>query len=143
MRRHPIPVVAACIIKQHPLRILLHRKNESRDEHGVQRNPELVGMWEFPGGMIEGKESPEQALQREIGEELDGIKIQVGKLIAAKAVCFKDKKPYLVLFYICQTSYEPEPKGCEYFLPIDIPTIRGNIIEGDLEVIEKVIDEYR
>ena len=56
MRRHPIPVVAACIIKQHPLRILLHKKNESKDDHGVLRNPELVGLWEFPGGMIEGKD---------------------------------------------------------------------------------------
>lgn len=141
MRRHPIPVVAACIVKRPPLRILLHRKNESEDEHGVQRNPELVGLWEFPGGIIEGRETPEQALQREIGEELEGVIIQVDKLVSAKTVCFKDRKPYLVLFYICHTPYELEIEGCKYFQLRDIPHLRGSTIKGDLEVMEKVIKE--
>ena len=135
MRRHPIPVVAACIVsdsKGSPV-VLLSRKKEGHDEKGISRNPELLGKWEFPGGIVEGNEAPEQALIREIREELD-ISIEVNELLHAKSVSFKDRKPYLVLFYLCHTS-EKAPADCKYVSVFDYEDDL-DILPGDLEVFD-------
>lgn len=129
------PVVAACILQRYPLRILLHRK-------GKTRNPTshlLAGKWELPGGVMEYGETPEQALKREIREEL-GIIIQVNRLLHAKTNIYDDRKHYLVLYYVCQTGYKPAPDNCKYFAAEEI---RGlDCLLGTYEVIDKISVEY-
>ena len=67
----PLHVVGAAIADDRG-RVLVTRRS------ATQSNPLL---WEFPGGKIERGESPEEALRREIEEEL-GIVIEVGEYIA-------------------------------------------------------------
>ncbi|QLY26984.1 (deoxy)nucleoside triphosphate pyrophosphohydrolase [Bdellovibrio sp. KM01] len=81
--KKPVLVVAAVIRKENDpdKRILLVRRGP--DQSGA-------GFWEFPGGKVELSESPEQALRREIDEEL-GIAITVGTLIGEKDFAYPSK----------------------------------------------------
>ena len=59
-----IPVVAALIFRTSP--------QGTRSVFATQRGyGEWRGFWEFPGGKVQENETPEEALKREIREELD------------------------------------------------------------------------
>lgn len=132
-----IPVVAACIVKENPLRVLLHRKDEATDEKGIPRNPELLGKWEFPGGMMEYAETPTMTLLREIYEEI-GLVINVKRLIYAQTNIYEDGVHYLVIFYECETNNIITPKGCHYFELAEAEIASIDCLPGTLEVVKRL-----
>ncbi len=67
-----IEVVAGLILRGDG-RVLIARRHPDGAEGG---------WWEFPGGKIEPGESPQQALARELGEELS-LRLEVGAYLAS------------------------------------------------------------
>jgi 8-oxo-dGTP diphosphatase len=91
-----IRVVAAVIEREG--RILITRR---------RAGAHLGGLWEFPGGKAEAAESLEQALRREIREELD-LNISVEAPIDTVVWQYPDKLVSIV-FFRCVTRGEPRP----------------------------------
>jgi 8-oxo-dGTP diphosphatase len=64
--------------------------------------------WEFPGGKIEGDETPETALIRELREEL-GIEAATPEEITRYEFSYPEKKPILLIFLrVSEWTGEPE-----------------------------------
>lgn len=61
----PILLVAAAALVDSDNRVLLSKRPEGK---------QLAGLWEFPGGKVDAGETPEEALIRELDEEL-GIEV--------------------------------------------------------------------
>lgn len=57
----PLVIVAACALIDADSRVLIAQRPEDKA---------MPGLWEFPGGKLEPGETPEQAIIRELHEEL-------------------------------------------------------------------------
>ena len=75
-----------------------------------QRTPEQSHplKWEFPGGKVEPGESPEEALARELEEEL-GIRGAAGEVITRYRYAYPGRDPIeLIFFRVLQFAGEPQ-----------------------------------
>jgi 8-oxo-dGTP diphosphatase len=91
-----VTVVVAAIIESRGSFLLTRRL------HGTH----LAGLWEFPGGKVHQGETHEQALVREIDEEL-GAGVRVSDLVFETTHAYADRTIALY-FYRCELVGEPQ-----------------------------------
>ena len=98
-----ILIVVACALIDEDNRVLLAERPKGKS---------LAGLWEFPGGKLEPGETPEQALIRELDEEL-AIKVKADCLSPFTFASYSYEKFHLLMpLYICR-RYQGIARGAE------------------------------
>ena len=92
-------LVSACALIDRDGRVLLTQRPEGK---------RLAGQWEFPGGKVEDGEEPDEALIRELKEEL-GIDTETSCLAP---VAFNTEDGVLLLLYACR-KFQGVPQPLE------------------------------
>ena len=108
MSREPLEsvkvvLVAACALIDGEGRVLMAERPEGK---------ELAGLWEFPGGKVEGGERPEEALVRELREKL-GIEVDPAALEPFTFASYGYERFHLLMpLYLCR-RWQGDPAPME------------------------------
>lgn len=122
-----IMVVAALILRDSKILVCQRRRD---DTHALQ--------WEFPGGKIEPGEIPQEALARELREEL-GIESTIGRELFRTRHRYSEFRPELELIFF-QASVDRSAtlqnlvfEGFEWVVPSALPDY--NFLQADEEFV--------
>ena len=96
----------------------------------------MAGLWEFPGGKIGDGESPEQALERELAEEL-GVEVGAAERFMHLEHDYPDRSVSIHFFLVDDWKNEPaglEGRALRWVSPAQLGD--QNILPADVPVIE-------
>jgi 8-oxo-dGTP diphosphatase len=97
----------------------------------------LAGLWEFPGGKLLSGEKPEDALRRELKEEL-GVEAAVGEVMETVDWTYPEKSVRL-LFFRCALAGEPTPLEGQEMRWVDAADMLSyNFPEADATLIARL-----
>ena len=125
-------VVVGGLIYQNEKILICQRKEEG--DHPLK--------WEFPGGKLKDNENNQEALKRELKEELS---IEINEMIYFDEYLYEYKKLSkilkLVFFQIYQFEGEIQNKVHQQLKWIDISKLGDyDFLEGDLKIINKLMN---
>lgn len=123
-------LVVAGVIRKGGRILIAQRKDDCKRE---------PGKWEFPGGKVEEGEKPQEALEREIMEEL-GIRIRAGSKLLCE-IC-SEKKGMRIRLQAYPAEWvggEPKALECKDFRWIGMDEMGGfEWSEADLPIIDRL-----
>jgi 8-oxo-dGTP diphosphatase len=95
--------------------------------------------WEFPGGKVEYGESPQEALVRELREELQ-IEAKVGTELARYEHDYPSgSRVHLLFFSVSEFTGEPTGKVFEQICWKDLPSLPSlDFLDGDLDFVTRL-----
>jgi len=125
-------VVVGGLIYQNKKILICQRKEEG--DHPLK--------WEFPGGKLKDNENNQEALKRELKEELN---IEINEMIFFDEYLYEYKKLSknlkLVFFQIFHFEGEIQNNVHQQFKWIDISKLGDyDFLEGDLKIINKLMN---
>jgi len=126
-RKPELTVVAALILRDSKILVCQRRRD---DTHSLQ--------WEFPGGKVESGEIPQEALARELREEL-GIEATIGREIFRTRHRYREFQPELQLIFFQAIIDRSAPlqnlvfEGFEWADPSALP--QYNFLQADEEFV--------
>lgn len=104
MTARPLLLVVACALVDADRRVLIAQRPEGKS---------LSGLWEFPGGKLEAGETPEEALIRELHEEL-GIETKTACLAPLSFASHSYENLHLLMpLYVCR-KWQGTPAAREH-----------------------------
>ncbi|CAK2492234.1 8-oxo-dGTP diphosphatase [Vibrio crassostreae] len=128
-----IHIVAGIIFNQDKSQVFITKRPD--DKH-------KGGFWEFPGGKVEVGETIEQAMTRELDEEI-GIKVTEQSLFEHLEFDYTDKS--LKFDFILVTDFEEQPYGKEGQQSewVSLESLNQYAFpEANVPILERVIKEF-
>jgi len=114
-----------------------------QDERGLylaaqRASGSMAGKWEFPGGKIEVGETPQQACERELQEEL-GIQVSAGEVVLSHLIEIAEKAFELLFIEADWKGGKMTPaehSAVRWIRPEDLRVL--DWLEGDLPMVERI-----
>lgn len=128
--RNRAPLLVSAAIIHRGGRVLVGQRRKA-DRHSLK--------WEFPGGKVEHGETPQQALVRELREELQ-IEAEVGTELARYEYDYPSgSRVHLLFFTVSSFSGEPEGRVFEQICWADLAALpKLDFLEGDFDFVRRL-----